>query len=47
MLGIRTDGTREEWTSFIRKHEMSGWIHAWDPEYKTNYRKFYDVYPHR
>lgn len=44
MLGVRTDGTREEWTSFIRKHNMTGWIHAWDPEYTTNYRKFYDVY---
>lgn len=44
MLGVRTDGTREEWTKFIRDNKMTGWVHAWDPEYKTNYRKFYDVY---
>lgn len=44
MLGVRTDGTREEWTAFIREHKMTGWIHAWDPQYTTNYRKFYDVY---
>ncbi|WP_341834137.1 thioredoxin-like domain-containing protein [Chitinophaga pollutisoli] len=44
MLGVRTDGTQEEWIKFIRDHNMSGWIHAWDPGYTTNYRKTYDVY---
>ncbi len=44
MVGVRTDGTREEWIKFIKEHKMSGWIHAWDPDNLTNYRKFYDVY---
>lgn len=44
MYGVRTDGTKDEWTKFIREKHLSGWIHAWDPEYRSNYRKFYDVY---
>jgi peroxiredoxin len=44
MLGVRTDGTREEWLQFIRQHQLSGWIHAWDPKSQSNYRRLYDVY---
>ncbi|WP_346317152.1 redoxin domain-containing protein [Chitinophaga sp. YIM B06452] len=44
MYGVRTDGTKDEWTKFIKEKHLTGWIHAWDPEYKSNYRKFYDVY---
>jgi hypothetical protein len=44
MYGVRTDGTKEEWTKFIRDNHLKGWIHAWDPGYTSNYRKFYDVY---
>jgi peroxiredoxin len=44
MLGVKTEGTKEEWTAFIRDKKLSGWLHAWDPGYTTNYRKFYDVY---
>ncbi|WP_343700388.1 redoxin domain-containing protein [Chitinophaga sp.] len=44
MLGVKTEGTREEWTAFIRDKKLTGWIHAWDPGYTSNYRKFYDVY---
>ena len=44
MLGVRTDGTREEWLQFIKQHQLSGWIHAWDPQSQSNYRRLYDVY---
>ncbi|MGN6511091.1 MAG: redoxin domain-containing protein [Chitinophaga sp.] len=44
MYGVRTDGTKEEWMKFIRDNHLKGWIHAWDPGYTSNYRKFYDVY---
>lgn len=44
MFGVRTDGSQEEWASFIKEYKMDGWIHAWDPGYKSQYRKFYDVY---
>lgn len=44
MLGVKTEGTKEEWTAFIRDKKLSGWLHAWDPGYTSNYRKFYDVY---
>ncbi|RPE13727.1 DUF5106 domain-containing protein [Chitinophaga lutea] len=44
MLGVKTEGTKEEWSGFIRDKKLTGWIHAWDPGYTSNYRKFYDVY---
>lgn len=44
MLGVRTDGTREEWLQFIKRHQLDGWIHAWDPQSQSNYRRLYDVY---
>ncbi len=44
MFGVKTEGTKEEWTNFIRTKNLTGWIHAWDPGYTSNYRKFYDVY---
>lgn len=44
MIGIKTEGTREEWLSFIKQNHLNGWIHAWDPESTSNYRRLYDVY---
>ncbi|RBL93604.1 TlpA family protein disulfide reductase [Chitinophaga flava] len=44
MIGIKTEGTREEWLSFIKEHKLNGWIHALDADNKTNYRRLYDVY---
>ncbi|QJB34322.1 DUF5106 domain-containing protein [Chitinophaga oryzae] len=44
MIGIKTEGTREEWLSFIRDHHLTGWVHALDADNSTNYRRLYDVY---
>ncbi|WP_160714649.1 TlpA family protein disulfide reductase [Chitinophaga solisilvae] len=44
MIGVKTEGTREEWLSFIKEHKLNGWIHASDPEPASNYRRLYDVY---
>ncbi|MBC9933578.1 TlpA family protein disulfide reductase [Chitinophaga qingshengii] len=44
MIGIKTEGTRDEWLSFIKDHHLSGWVHALDADNKTNYRRLYDVY---
>nr|WP_295871788.1 TlpA family protein disulfide reductase [uncultured Chitinophaga sp.] len=44
MIGIKTEGTREEWLSFIRDHHLTGWVHALDADNTTNYRRLYDVY---
>lgn len=44
MFGVKTEGTQEEWLKFIKEKKLKGWIHAWDPGYKSNYRRFYDVY---
>lgn len=44
MIGVKTEGTREEWLQFIKEHHLKGWIHGSDPEAETNYRRLYDVY---
>ncbi|RAJ85595.1 peroxiredoxin [Chitinophaga dinghuensis] len=44
MIGIKTEGTREEWLGFIHQHHLNDWIHASDPESTSNYRRLYDVY---
>ena len=44
MIGVKTEGTREEWLQFIRDHHLKGWIHGSDPQSATNYRRLYDVY---
>ncbi len=44
ILGILTGGTVTQWQDFIRTHHLDGWLHAWDPDKKTNYRQLYDVY---
>ncbi|MRG46384.1 DUF5106 domain-containing protein [Chitinophaga sp. SYP-B3965] len=44
MYGVKTEGTQAEWTKFIQDKHLTGWAHVWDPGYKSNYRKFYDVY---
>jgi peroxiredoxin len=44
MIGIKTEGTPEEWKKFIKDHKITGWIHASDPESLSNYRRLYDVY---
>ncbi len=44
MIGIKTEGSREEWLAFIHQHHLNDWIHASDPESTSNYRRLYDVY---
>lgn len=44
MIGVKTEGTREEWLQFIKEHDLSGWVHGSDPQSATNYRRLYDVY---
>jgi peroxiredoxin len=44
MIGFRTEGTKDEWQNFIKEHKLNGWIHAWDPDSQSNFRRLYDVY---
>lgn len=44
LIGFKTEGTKDEWQSFIKEHKLKGWIHAWDPDAQSNYRRLYDVY---
>lgn len=44
MLGVKTEGTREEWMKFIKEHRLNGWLHTSDPQSQSNYRRLYDVY---
>ncbi len=44
VLGVKTEGTKDEWVSFVKQHKLTGWTHALDPQNKSNYRRLYDVY---
>ncbi|UYQ92944.1 DUF5106 domain-containing protein [Chitinophaga horti] len=44
VMGVKTEGTKEEWSAFIHKNKLTGWVHALDAQQKTNYRRLYDVY---
>lgn len=44
MIGFKTEGTRDEWRQFIKSNNLSGWIHAWDPDSQSNFRRLYDIY---
>jgi peroxiredoxin/uncharacterized protein YjgD (DUF1641 family) len=44
LIGFKTEGTKEQWSKFIQEHHLTGWIHAWDPDTQSNYRRLYDVY---
>lgn len=53
VLGMMTDGGRDKWLEFIRKHDLRGWVHGYqtkemkDADYaanRPNYRQLYDVY---
>jgi peroxiredoxin len=44
MFGFKTEGTKAEWQSFIKEHQLKGWMHAWDPDAQSNFRRLYDVY---
>lgn len=53
LVGIMTDGGRENWLNYIKENKLNGWIHIYqtdetkDAIYKTNkpgYRQLYDIY---
>jgi len=53
LIGIMTDGGKENWLKYIREHKLAGWQHIYqtdetkDAIYKANkagYRQLYDIY---
>lgn len=53
LYGVKTDGTREEWLTFIKEKGLKGWKHVYqlpaDQEKETeqglpSYKQLYDVY---
>ena len=53
LIGVMTDGGKQNWLNYIREHNLKGWIHVYQTEetkdriYKANqpgYRQLYDVY---
>jgi thiol-disulfide isomerase/thioredoxin len=44
MIGIKTEGTKEEWLKFIQDHDLKGWVHGSEPQAASNFRRLYDVY---
>ena len=53
LIGVMTDGGKQNWLNYIREHKLNDWIHIYQTEetkeriYKANqpgYRQLYDVY---
>lgn len=44
IFGVRVEGDEKKWKDVIKKEKLDDWIHAWDPEYKSNFRSKYNVY---
>lgn len=53
VVGVKTDGTKEDWVKFINEHKLNGWLHIYQlPEHqkaesaagRPNYKQLYDVY---
>ncbi len=43
VLGIYTQGNKDEWTKFIKDQHLENWINGWDPYNQSNFRTYYDV----
>jgi len=52
LYGVMTDGGKESWVRYIKDNNLSGWIHAYQPEEmkqaeyaagRANFRQLYDV----
>jgi len=53
VVGVMTDGGKENWLNFIRKHNLKDWIHIYQTDAtrekilqagQPGYRQLYDVY---
>lgn len=53
VVGMKTEGTQDQWLEFIHKHNLKDWIHVYqtqemkDADYaagRPTYRQLYDVY---
>ena len=53
VFGMMTDGGKDKWLEFIRRHDLRGWVHGYqtkemkEADYaanRPNYRQLYDVY---
>ncbi len=53
LYGVKTDGSKEEWTKFIKENNLKGWHHVYQlpgeqekevKESRAGYKQLYDVY---
>jgi thiol-disulfide isomerase/thioredoxin len=44
IYAVRTEGDTTMWKNFVEKHDLTDWVHVYDPEHKSNYKAQYDVY---
>ncbi len=44
MFTVTTKNDKEKWKTFLKEKGMEDWINGYDPENKTNFRVFYDIY---
>jgi len=44
IVAVYTQWEKEPWVEFIHEHELSEWIHLYDPYNRSNFRNNYDIY---
>lgn len=44
IFAVTTKNEQDRWKTFIKEKGMEDWINVYDPENKTNFRVFYDIY---
>ena len=43
VMAVNIKNDVKKWKDFIKKHDLSGWINAADPDYRDNFRAYYNI----
>lgn len=43
VIAINVGVDQQQWKDFVKEHKLSDWINVSDPEYKSEYMKYYDI----
>lgn len=44
IYAVKTDGDVTKWQEFVKKHNMTDWLHVYDADHTQPYKSQYDVY---